>query len=305
MIAKTITAPLERLKMLSQTSALRTATGVASSSSSVSSVSSVSSASSETVGLLNITKQVLKSEGLSGLWAGNGTNLVRIFPAKAVVFGCNDIYNAALTSSAPFSSPKAISALAGGLSGFTASALTYPLDLARGRISGKGVDAKSGEKLYKGLLSTLTRTAKEEGVGALYKGMQATLVGAVFYEGIKFGTVGILGDFGGGVCFFSGDGDEDSASVQNKVARKVVYGAMGGTAAGLLTYPNDTVRRLLQLQGSKGTNTQYKGYIDCVRCVYKEAGIGRFYRGIGVNLLRMAPNTAIQFGVYEFLKSAF
>ena len=41
---------------------------------------------------------------------------------------------------------------------------------------------------------------------------------------------------------------------------------------------------------------------DCVRKTYAEHGIGRFYRGLGLNIVRMAPNTAVQFGSYELLK---
>ena len=42
--------------------------------------------------------------------------------------------------------------------------------------------------------------------------------------------------------------------------RKMWFGGMGGVMAGLLTYPNDTVRRMLQIQGSRGTHTQFTGY---------------------------------------------
>lgn len=72
--------------------------------------------------------------------------------------------------------------------------------------------------------------------------------------------------------------------------------------AGIITYPNDTVRRMLQLQGSRGTETFYKGYFDCIKKVYGKHGISRFYHGIGINIVRMAPNTAVQFGSYELLK---
>ena len=81
-----------------------------------------------------------------------------------------------------------------------------------------------------------------------------------------------------------------------------MFGGMGGLTAGLVTYPNDTIRRLLQVQGSRGTQTRYTGYWDCVRQTYRHEGLGRFYRGMTVNLLRMAPNTAVQFGTYELLK---
>jgi hypothetical protein len=85
------------------------------------------------------------------------------------------------------------------------------------------------------------------------------------------------------------------------VYRKVMFGATGGVTAGCLTYPNDTIRRMLQLQGTPGYRN-YSGYFDCARTVLKEEGIKRFYRGMGVNLVRMAPNTAVQFGAYELLK---
>ncbi len=58
---------------------------------------------------------------------------------------------------------------------------------------------------------------------------------------------------------------------------------------------------MLQLQGSRGTTELFTGYWDCVRKTYKSYGIGRFYRGIGINLIRMAPNTAVQFGTYDLL----
>jgi hypothetical protein len=47
--------------------------------------------------------------------------------------------------------------------------------------------------------------------------------------------------------------------------RKMAMGGMGGVMAGLMTYPNDTIRRLLQLQGSRGTATEFTGYFDCMK----------------------------------------
>jgi hypothetical protein len=41
---------------------------------------------------------------------------------------------------------------------------------------------------------------------------------------------------------------------------------------------------------------------DCVRKTYARYGVERFYRGALINIVRMAPNTAIQFGSYELLK---
>jgi hypothetical protein len=186
--------------------------------------------------------------------------------------------------------------LAGGLAGMTATVFTYPLDFARGRISGK-LASSTGQKDYTGIIHTMVLTVRDEGFMALYKGVQPTLLGALPYEGIKFGTVGLLEKL------FPVDTDTTQSQQQSAAPiRKMIFGGLGGVMAGLLTYPNDTVRRLLQLQGSRGTNTEFTGYFDCVIKTYRAEGVTRFYRGLTINIIRMAPNAAVQFGSYEFLK---
>ena len=248
--------------------------------------------------IIDLYRSVLRNEGVLGLWVGNGTNLLRVFPAKAVVFGSQDYYRDLLgrvgggeggggegrggqKRSSSSSSSASVSFLSGGMAGITASAVTYPLDLARGRIAGKlksaplaptgtttaGTAAAIPKRHYAGLADALTGTVRDEGWRALYRGISPTLLGAVPYEGIKFGTVGLLESIFPPLA----DDDEEegsdgvrggksSSSKSSSIWRKVCFGGAGGIAAGLLTYPNDTVRRFLQLQGSRGTEAVYEGY---------------------------------------------
>eukprot|EP00578_Thalassiosira_sp_NH16_P024085 CAMPEP_0181097458 /NCGR_PEP_ID=MMETSP1071-20121207/11579_1 /TAXON_ID=35127 /ORGANISM="Thalassiosira sp., Strain NH16" /LENGTH=294 /DNA_ID=CAMNT_0023179939 /DNA_START=362 /DNA_END=1246 /DNA_ORIENTATION=+ len=287
MIAKTVTNPLDRIRMLSQTGEHGAASGAK-------------------LTPFQLYRSIIKNEGVLGLWAGNGANLLRVFPSKSIVFSSNDFYRGCLGqwywgstevySEKSYQLPWSLSFMAGGLSGMSASAATYPLDLARGRITGK-LAGPGGKKHYKGIINTVLVTAREEGPRALYKGVTPTLLGAMPYEGIKFGTVGILER-----VFPKNKDNTEGGSIANNVTRKLMFGGAGGATAGVLTYPNDTVRRLLQLQGSKGTTDHYSGYWDCVRKTYAKFGLERFYRGAFINIIRMAPNTAIQFGSYELLK---
>ena len=217
----------------------------------------------------HLSRSIIQNEGILGLWSGNGANLLRVFPSKSIVFSSNDLYGRWLGSlyhtwysegennKENGALPWSLSFLAGGMAGMTASAATYPLDLARGRITGK-LASSTGKKHYKGIINTVAITAREEGVKALYKGITPTLLGAMPYEGIKFGTVGLL------ERTFpksrEGDGTEGGKDVANNVTRKLAFGGAGGMMAGIMTYPNDTVRRLLQLQGSRGTTEQFSGY---------------------------------------------
>eukprot|EP00957_Ditylum_brightwellii_P159623 12150825-Ditylum_brightwellii.AAC.1 len=144
--------------------------------------------------------------------------------------------------------PMWVAFLAGGMAGMTATAATYPLDLARGRITGKLAAPGGKQHHYKGIINTVILTAKDEGALALYKGITPTLLGAMPYEGIKFGTVGLLE-----ILLPKKDEEGKGASPW----RKMCFGGAGGVMAGLITYPNDTVRRMLQLQGSRGTTAVY------------------------------------------------
>jgi len=71
-----------------------------------------------------------KVEGLKGFFKGNGTNIVRIAPFSAFEFFFYEFYKHSFfrnRSATDFSSKL----ICGGLTGMTASTLTYPLDLIR------------------------------------------------------------------------------------------------------------------------------------------------------------------------------
>jgi hypothetical protein len=340
MIAKTVTNPLDRIKMLSQTGEYTSSGGAVSSTGSAVKKNSSSGFIATMQNITNIYRSIIKNEGILGLWAGNGINLLRVFPNKAIIFSTNDIYtrymhqwyfrnrhhNGASTPTEAAILPPFYSFLAGGMAGMTATAVTYPLDLARGRIAGKvglvvpstapsittnmatsnvvareATSTATNPKVYNGMIQTILVTIKDEGFLGLYKGVTPTLLGAMPYVGIQFGTVGLLEKY-----FDRNKNTHANKSNGEKKKhdplQKMVFGGIGGITAGIITYPNDTIRRMMQLQGSRGTTVQYRGYFHCLTSIVQQHGISRLYRGWTINMIRMAPNTAVIFGSYEFLK---
>jgi Mitochondrial carrier protein len=324
MIAKTVTNPLERIKMLSQTGEYNVvASGGAINATNTANRSVGGGFIATLQNISQIYRSIIRNEGVLGLWAGNGINLLRVFPNKAIIFSTNDMYTRYLhqmyfgsSSQTHQTLPPVYSFLAGGLAGMTATAVTYPLDLARGRIAGKVglVAGKSAtevavttaaapvnaatvpvqKKVYSGMIQTILVTVKDEGFLGLYKGITPTMLGAMPYVGIQFGTVGLLEKYFGRTS--------NDPKKKHDPLQKMVFGGIGGIMAGVITYPNDTIRRMLQLQGSRGTVIQYNGYFHCLTTVVKEHGVSRLYRGLTINMIRMAPNTAVIFGSYEMLK---
>ena len=77
-------------------------------------------------------------------------------------------------------------ASAGGAgAGFVAAAVTYPLDLVRTRVAGH-VRA-SGEARKRSATQVTIALVREQGVLGLYGGAVPTFVGALFFEGARFG----------------------------------------------------------------------------------------------------------------------
>lgn len=268
-ISKTFVAPLERTRMLKQTGASQGT-------------------------ILQTISTIVRNEGILGLWRGNVVNMVRIIPARGVLFASNDIYKDLLkdrfpTTDDPENTPFWMLFSSGGLAGMTSIIATYPLDCARTRLAGRLVTDKSAVWSAKStsVLLCLKTMAKEEGIRSWYRGIGPTLLGALPYEGIKFSVYG-----------FTTKHMFDKNSIHGKLAS----GAIAGCMAGFVMFPNDTVRKLMQIGPAPG-EPPFRNAVECWVRTYRAAGAKRFYRGVFPYMLRIAPGSAIQFTVYESLKT--
>ena len=85
-------------------------------------------------------------------------------------------------------------------------------------------------------------------------------------------------------------------------ARPYIYGGTAAVVAEICTFPLDTAKTILQLQGSAGHPTQYRGTADCLYTVARQEGVGRLYRGLSPAVVRQAVYGTIKYGLYYSLK---
>lgn len=69
-----------------------------------------------------------------------------------------------------------------------------------------------------------------------------------------------------------------------------------------ISYPTDTVRRLLMMQSGKDVK-EYNGQIDCYKKVYKNQGIQAFWKGNVSNIYR-GLGSALVLVFYDEIKKA-
>ena len=129
-VAKTITAPIERVKLLIQTQDAnpRIRSGEV----------------PRYTGIVNCFSRVSSEQGVAAFWRGNFTNVIRYFPTQAFNFAFKDSIKKLFPRYDPktqFGSFFLVQLASGGLAGAGSLCIVYPLDYARTRLAsdvGKG-----------------------------------------------------------------------------------------------------------------------------------------------------------------------
>lgn len=78
--------------------------------------------------------------------------------------------------------------------------------------------------------------------------------------------------------------------------RHLAAGGMAGAVSRTCTAPLDRIKVFLQVQSTKARIS------DSFHYMLKEGGVKSFWRGNGVNVLKIAPESAIKFAAYEQIK---
>ena len=242
--------------------------------------------SAQKTNVLNLAKRIYAQGGVLEFWRGNTADVLRTIPSSAVRFYSFAVYKARLPAALPAFGPAGpplalTSLLAGGFAGMTAMALLFPLETVRTQMATSS--AAGGQSLVgytRGLLDS-------QGVAGLYRGLPASLVSVMPYFAVRFGVYDILKRWHQSLS------EHDLGSQYS-----AVYGFAAGFSASALTFPMEVVRRRAMV-GTVGTNP-----LAAIPAILRDEGVAGLYKGYGVNVVKVAPSSAITFCVYEAMRKA-
>jgi solute carrier family 25 (adenine nucleotide translocator) protein 4/5/6/31 len=285
--SKTIAAPLERIKMVIQNQDEMIKKGTL---------------DKKFNGIMDCTGWIVKNEGFMAFWKSNFTNCIRYFPTQALNFAFKGqikkrlaILNPGKGESYPVILTKNI--IGGGLAGGGSLTFVYHLDYARTRLANDLKSSKKGaaEREFTGLLDVYRKTWAADGFAGLYRGFNISFVGIFIYRGFYFGLYDTI------MPMF------DANTVG--LGTRFVVGYCVTVAAGLASYPIDTIRRRMMMTSGGGKALQYKNSFDCARYIYNKEGFMSYFKGAGANILRGVAGAGVLAGfdtiVYWYVKMMY
>lgn len=245
------------------------------------------------MGVWACLKHIWANEGARGLYRGLGPNLVGVAPSRAIYFWSYSTTKKNINESLPRVNRDTpfVHVLSAASAGFISSCATNPIWLVKTRLQ--------LDRSHSSLPMVIRRIYAEGGVVSFWKGLTAswwgiseTVIHFVIYEFLKK----CMADYQ--------NKKKDSEKTMLDFVGFMACGATSKTCATCVAYPHEVARTRLREAGSK-----YRSFWQTLRLVYREEGRKGLYRGLGTQLVRQIPNTAIMMATYELtvymLRQAF
>jgi len=253
MASKTLIAPIDRIKILFQTSTKKF---------------TYQEGIREAISLY-------KTQGFQALWKGNVATLIRVFPYTATQFAVFDFFQAALHHpNHTHIQRNSYNFIAGSIAGICATTLMYPTEFVRTRMA-----MEKEKHINKSIIETVRVVYRKEGIKAFSHGIAPSLIGIIPYHGTGFFMYHYL----------KNELREKHPSWSQSKLSDFAFGAFGGIVAQLVSFPFDVVRKKMQAQNvllQRGEITHKMGVIEWTRHVLKTEGMRGLYKGVTMHFFK-------------------
>lgn len=328
--AKTLIAPLDRVKILFQTSNPE-----------------FKQYSGTFNGLFKAVKKIYVNDGVLGLYQGHSATLLRIFPYAAIKFVAYEQIRTILIPNDNYETGGR-RLLAGSLAGVTSVFFTYPLDLIRVRLAFQTNHDIATRGRFFSLVKTIynekplileasnlknepfltryliRRTQKGlqhsqmiQAVSNFYRGFGPTILGMIPYAGVSFYTHDLIHDIFRSKSLAKytvnhlKQTPKSTTTASNsshdhrpplKTWAQLIAGGTAGVFSQTALYPFEVIRRRMQVGGvvNKG---QFFGVVKTSSMILKELGFKGFYVGLSIGFIKVIPMFSCSFFVYERVKN--
>ncbi|RVX69912.1 Succinate/fumarate mitochondrial transporter [Exophiala mesophila] len=248
-------------------------------------------------GFYQTGKDIVKRETFLGLYKGLGAVLSGIIPKMAIRFTSYEWYKQALANDQGVVTSKA-TFLAGLGAGVTeAVAVVTPMEVVKIRMQAQyhSLSDPLDVPKYRSAPHALLTVVREEGIGALYRGVSLTALRQGTNQAVNFTA---YSEFKEQLQKWQPQYEGQNLPSYQTTFIGLISGAMGPFS----NAPIDTIKTRLQKTPAEPGQTAVSRIVNISRDMFKQEGARAFYKGITPRVMRVAPGQAVTFTVYEYLK---
>lgn len=258
-----------------------------------------------TLGPIGTARRIIEREGFLALYKGLTAVYTGIIPKMAIRFLSFEQYKELFAYGVQKGgmqdkvSPTLITFTAGLMSGLTEAVLVVtPAEVCKIRMQSQHHSmmdpVQRQHRKYTNVLQTAMVITKEEGFGALYKGVVPTMLRQGCNQAVNFTGYNLIKK-----KVMAYQESSELASWQS-----LLIGGFSGGMGPMVNNPLDVVKTRLQKQVvHPGKTPKYTGLMQACVLIAKEEGVLALWKGITPRLMRIVPGQAITFMTYEFVSS--
>ncbi|XP_038638883.1 calcium-binding mitochondrial carrier protein SCaMC-2-like isoform X2 [Scyliorhinus canicula] len=264
-VSRTVTAPFDRLRVLMQ----------------------IYSSRHNKMKISGGIRAMIKEGGVSSMWRGNLTNILKIGPELAFKFMAYEELKSAIAAEPENLGIKG-RFLAGSMAGAFSQTATYPVEMLKTRMMLR----KTGEP--RELYAQISNIFKHEGISTFYRGYVPNILGIIPYAGIDLAVYETMKNLWI-KRYTTGNERPNMLLVVGSATTSNVVGQ-------LASYPLMLIHTRMQAEViAKGMRKpRMREYFWNI---LDKDGLLGFYRGFTANLLKAVPSVCISYVLYEYLKT--
>lgn len=269
------------------------------------------------LGIVDTVKNILRYDGIRGMYRGLGPTVLGYLPTWAIYFAVYDgiknhfgrrldeeasaarrVYPAAQVKGyQPLNRehPWTLHLFSAMAAGATSTLCTNPLWVIKTRFMTQSRD----EQRYKHTLDAAITIYRTEGWRAFFRGLFPSLLG-ITHVAVQFPLYEALKKW-------ASNGSPDALTS----AQILGCSSTAKMTASIATYPHEVLRTRLQtyrrlkgpteIPGGGDSSGRVPGVVRMAKIIIRNEGGSALYRGLSVNLVRTVPNSAVTMLTYEML----
>jgi len=233
--------------------------------------------------------QIIKSDGVTGLWTGIGAGLLRQCSYTTVRLG---VYRRLEDKYTPKTFGEKLGL--GATAGFIGSLFGNPAEVTLIRMCADGNLPPEQRRGYTSVVNALSRIVREEGVLTLWRGATPTIARAIVVNAAQLGTYSQ-----------AKESAKHALNMSEGIPLHFTAAMISGLVTTIASMPVDIVKTRLQNQKIVNGIPEYKGVVDVFGKIIKHEGFFSLWKGFLPYYFRLGPHTVITFILVEQLKNTY